>query len=318
MIEIIFTTAYLRIKLKTNSPRIAALLDGAMSFGARPERGAAKLTFFITHEPRKDFGSSDYSYHRTLQEGVITTHLHHGCLAAASVDEKKMVVKGAVYGLHPTYYPRISQTLFIDPIIQLLSLRGCQFLHGALLEKGGNGILVSGPSGSGKSTLALALALRGCQVLTDDKCFFRFNPKGDFTFLAMRQSIGVQPQLWRKFSAIRRRPSKMDSDGQRRRIPGDSFLKERKDQFRLSPKAILFPSFEKGARARIKNLSAQDALKRLLADKSNVSNACRNKKSLSQALLGLHQLATRIPAYQVFYDDRGIKEVGKCLELLFQ
>ncbi len=317
MIKKIFTTAYLRIELQTNSRQVAALLSRSMSFGVRPEKSAVKISFFITHVPKSSFGDGDYSYHRLRSREGIATRLHHGCLASVSVDEKRMRVTGAVYDLKEKHHPRLAQTLFIDPLIQLLSLHGYQFLHCALIEKGGECVLVSGPSGSGKSTLSLALAMHGAKLLTDDKCLFRFNPEGGCTFLAMRQSIGVQPHLWRKFSAIRKFPSEIDCDGKRRRIPADSFGKQSADQFKFAPKAILFPKFRKGGKVRMKSLSAKEALKRLWADKSNACNAGRNKKSLSEALFSLHQLTKQTPAYQVFYNDPEVGKIGSLVEPLF-
>ncbi len=310
MIKKVFTTGYLRLELRTNSPEVAALLGRSMCFGIPPERGALKASFSIKVAPKAAFEDSDYYYHRLKGGGEITTNIHHGYLASASVDEKKMRVTGAVCDLKKEHHPRIAQTLFIDPLIQLLGSQGCQFLHCALLERNGKSLLVSGPSGSGKSTFAVALALQGYRLLADDKCFFKTDKDGNYTFLAVRQSIGVQPHLWKKFPRLRKFPSEIDCDGKRRRIPADSFSKESGDRFQFMPAAILFPHFKKGAKALTEKLPAKEALKRLWTDKSNIYNAGRDKKNLGAALFSLHQLTKRIPSYEVFYDNRCVDKIG--------
>ena len=63
--------------------------------------------------------------------------------------------------------------LLVDTLLALLSLHPCYTLHGALLARGGEGLVVTGAPGAGKTTLALALVADGWNLMTDDNLLFR-------------------------------------------------------------------------------------------------------------------------------------------------
>jgi hypothetical protein len=85
--------------------------------------------------------------------------------------------------------------------------------HGALLEKGGRRLLLSGDSGAGKTTLALALAAAGWRYGGDD--IVRIHPTGEAAGVpfAAAVKIAALPLLTEAWPQLSRLPSTFRADG---------------------------------------------------------------------------------------------------------
>lgn len=66
----------------------------------------------------------------------------------------------------------------VDAISAWAASRGVMPLHASAVVKGGQALLFLGEGGRGKTTTALALALRGWDLLADDRCFLEASPAG--------------------------------------------------------------------------------------------------------------------------------------------
>lgn len=74
--------------------------------------------------------------------------------------------------------------------------RGVSLLHGAVLEKGGHGVLLTGASGCGKTTSALALVRAGFRLLSDEYAVLwkRGRQRGLFSGVLVPQMlVGAPP-----------------------------------------------------------------------------------------------------------------------------
>lgn len=317
MITRTFTQRFLRIKLVTNDKRVAALWENAAEFESCAEAPPVSISFhiFFDEKPASDDALYTYAHAKTKLGRRVT--LLRGPLASVSVDETKKMVTGKIYDLNAVQQPRLRQTLFMDPVIQILSAQRYHFLHSALLVKEDKGVLISGPSGSGKSSFALMLALQGYSLLTDDKCLFK--KRGSrYTFLAVRQRIGVQPHLLKRFPELKKYPLEKDYDQKRKRIASEVFAQNADFRRPFTPRAMIFPEFSRAGNLRIKKISAQEALARILSDANNTYNSGRDKKSAGTNFFALHEFTSRIPAYRVFYNDHELKKIPQKLGALLQ
>lgn len=69
--------------------------------------------------------------------------------------------------------------LLLDHVVPRIALTDRDIvLHASVVEKDGRALAFIGPSGAGKSTMAVALARRGCALLSDDALFFAFDDRG--------------------------------------------------------------------------------------------------------------------------------------------
>ncbi|MFM8312936.1 MAG: hypothetical protein ACKOA8_01495, partial [Deltaproteobacteria bacterium] len=64
--------------------------------------------------------------------------------------------------------PFLYHRFFLEPISQLLRSEEASLIHGAILSKGGEGILLIGPKGAGKSSLSTALIELGFDYYGDE------------------------------------------------------------------------------------------------------------------------------------------------------
>jgi hypothetical protein len=71
-----------------------------------------------------------------------------------------------------------------------LQERGLLAVHAAAVSRGDRAIVLSGPGGSGKTTLALALAARGCEILSDELAVL--DPASHLVY-PYRRNVHVRP-----------------------------------------------------------------------------------------------------------------------------
>ena len=65
------------------------------------------------------------------------------------------------------------RSLLVDILLALLAGYPCFTLHGALLARDGEGLVITGPPGAGKTTMSFSLATAGWSIMTDDNLLFR-------------------------------------------------------------------------------------------------------------------------------------------------
>ncbi len=196
---------------------------------------------------------------------------------------------------------------FVDSLLTVILNRlGVQEVHAAVLGWKKKAILMPGKAGSGKTTTSLQLVKEGFTLLADDQVFLKevkqnihaFANNKKLRFLLGNKSIDLFPEL--KFlkklpySKMKPAPKRALTAAQLKKIYNCKFSKEEKIQ------AIVFPRITTRKTSRIKPISSQQALLKLLGKTS------RSKKSLIKDQLGITKqfnlfclLSTKYPAYDL-------------------
>ena len=78
-----------------------------------------------------------------------------------------------------TRWRGVRKLLFLGFVPRMLTL-DCSMVHGALMARGGRGVLLCGPSGMGKSTTARRMTAEGFEVLADDCFLLRRGAAGEY------------------------------------------------------------------------------------------------------------------------------------------
>jgi hypothetical protein len=137
-------------------------------------------------------------------------------------------------------------------------------VHGGAVTRGDECIIMPASTGSGKSTLTAALLANGYGYSTDDVALLEGEPmrvRGIPTCIGLK--TGSWKVLGRAFPEIERLPVHLRADGQEVRYlrPPASALASSQEPFRV--RAIVFPSYARGADAHLKPIGAAEALTRL-------------------------------------------------------
>ena len=150
--------------------------------------------------------------------------------------------------------------LLLDHVIPLyLSTQGYLVLHGSLVEKNGQGLLLLGISGSGKSSLAAALTNYGYRVLADD-----FSLVGeDLKAIASYPSLRIWPKDLENLSDNKELSSStlennpIKDMGNKRNISLEGNAKGKPSSTQLA-KIILLSPDEELSEASFKEIPAQE------------------------------------------------------------
>ncbi len=90
---------------------------------------------------------------------------------------------------------------FTDMILAFLSRGNAFSVHGALLSKNGEGLLILGKRGSGKTTFALSLCLDGWNIHTDDYALVRYAGHQAFAS-GLRKLLHLAPDTMEMFDVL--------------------------------------------------------------------------------------------------------------------
>jgi hypothetical protein len=137
-------------------------------------------------------------------------------------------------------------------------------LHSAVIERGGDGLLLSGTAGAGKSTLTTALVFRGWRLLSDEVAMI---PPGRRALLPLPRPIGLKNAsieiVRRECASAVLGPSTEDTrKGTVAHVKPPTESVARADE-PARPRWIVFPRFEAGVTAEVRPVSRADALLRL-------------------------------------------------------
>jgi len=213
-------------------------------------------------------------------------------------------VKDGSFVLRIDYGEGASGTLLLDEVVERLLTDILQFaydkfdwifsLHAAAIATESACVLIPGPSGSGKSTLAAALVSQGYSYLTDDLVLL---DRADMQAVPLPTPLVLKSSSWEPLESfvpalssvpIRRRFNEdirywSPGEGQVTRIP-------------LPVRTILFPAYRQGAAVEITEVSAFEALNRIVIGSSVVA-APISPQTVDRLVSWVRQT----PAYAVTY-----------------
>jgi hypothetical protein len=86
-----------------------------------------------------------------------------------------------------------ARTFLLLPVLELLRTAGLVYLHAAVVERNGSGVLILGRGGSGKSTLAAALLKQGWRIGGDDNALVRSEPDGTVRVHPFERELSLAP-----------------------------------------------------------------------------------------------------------------------------
>ncbi len=293
--------------LKTKSPEIIQLFEESIYPIHAQDKKKRPIVFTVETPRAYSVQHRLYNYSHHQRTGAIESRLHYGHLASATVNAGAMQVSAAVYDLSQEHRSMVANLIFINPLVQLLGVQGYHFIHGALVSKDCDGVLICGANGSGKTSISMMLVKHGFQLLSDDKCLYRT----PVTFFPIPQPIHATRELIRRIPVLKTRKIAgfMDPERDRQCIDGHSlFLGSRPRALRS--KAIVFPEFSGKKKPALRPLSPADAFERLLADRNNTFHAAWSKKSAAGNIFAIHELTRSAPAYALTYNDRNLKNIG--------
>lgn len=157
--------------------------------------------------------------------------------------------------------PHLLIGAFHQAILERLhpTMQFCAMVHAGAVAFGENALVIAAPSGSGKSTLIAYLVARGFAYLSDDLAALGAHDHAVAPFpLPISVKPGAAPILQPFYPQLQ-------ADGGQ----GTQLLIQ-DTAFQAPPrraKALLFPRYYAGARTSVGEISVQDALTRLLADR---------------------------------------------------
>lgn len=146
---------------------------------------------------------SDNTFSLTDGRSVATTHY-----------EKR----AAEIFIHPDTLsdtPFASRTFLLLPILELLRTFGFFYVHGALLAKGDEGLLLLGQGGSGKSTLSAALLGSDWKIIGDDNLLFHLGPESTSLGFPFERELSISQEVADQLNL----PFEPETEGAKFRIP---------------------------------------------------------------------------------------------------
>lgn len=147
--------------------------------------------------------------------------------------------------------------------IELLRTRGVYAIHGAALERDGQGVLIVGPSGSGKTTACLALTRAGYRCLSDDHPLFRWKENGpELLWFAGRIAVTDRTIAW--FPELQAAQDLFRRDTRKRSFDLQEIRGYRPVGGTCRPALILFPRITECAESVLEPMAKTRALEELL------------------------------------------------------
>jgi hypothetical protein len=157
------------------------------------------------------------------------------------------------------------------------------FLHASAVAGACGAVALAGASGAGKSTTALACFTRGMRWMGDDACIVRMDPTP--TAFAVFGYAKLEPDALLRLPALANLPQRR-RDGQTIIEPGEAVS-------RVAPlRAIVLTQVGTGRRSQLEAITAQDALKRLVA-----SSLLEGGGASGNALSSMARLVNVVPCY---------------------
>lgn len=235
-----------------------------------------------------------------------------------SVDTKKNIVKGYITPFHQLSEDIFLERFFFQPLSFILRHKSLFFIHAACVSKAQKGILIPGGMGSGKSTFTLSLVRKGSNFLSDDKSILR-KIGNDIYALAFPRKAGIIKKAIRFFPELKSVEFKFDVA--RREEKGRFLMEEFYPQSLVNStkvSLILFPQFQIKGKIRIKPISKNEALRRLIQDKDNFAFYSKDSslKVYREYFEILSTVVQQADAYQIFYLEKDISQIPRMINSL--
>ena len=206
--------------------------------------------------------------------------------------------QGTVF-IAPSFFtkPQLLQANFwAFSLLKLLRPQGLYSLHaGAVVAKGGLGLLIIGPSGSGKSTVSIGLIRHGWDYLSDDAVLLRSRPEG-VEALALRRHFYIDADSAPCSAELPLGEEVPDTNGRRRRRVDleDAYPGQRVT--RCLPQVLLFSHIVPHAQSTLLPLDRVDALGHLL---TSSGPQLFDKGTMARHLEVLKRLLHQTAAYEL-------------------
>lgn len=307
------STSFLDLRVCTDHPELFQVLKNFLDLAPMPAvRERVKLNFTITAAAEAD---APFFFHQFEGEHFYET-ASAAPHATASLDIDSGLVSAKVFSFTPVNRERVLETVFMRPLRVALAARGYFSLHASIVaDEGDRCIIFSGPSGSGKTTLAFSLVSDRQFLVTDDDCFIRREDHQIWYFpLATKAGIGAHLS-----GMLASRGILPDTDmeyGGKRRLRTDS-VNCRPASRPLDCQALVFPRYEKGAAATLREISRHEACERLVRSSyPRYPQGQAHGDLAARHFLELSALSRAAPAYVLTYGHESLPDARRCVERL--
>lgn len=306
----IYTNYFLKLGIFSNSKTIAGLVDNFLDFnGACNVRPKIEINFYL-HEIRHKSPDDDnnFLYRRWPDKNNTLASSLGNKIAAVTADPKAGVVKGSILNYQESSKERILDFVFTQPLHFILARHGLFFLHGSVVSKGRDCILITGPQHSGKSTLALTLSQDGFSLLTDDDCFVKLSGERVQLF-PFSTKIGLNDKTIKRYPDLNKYTLKNYRYGGKRRIslmhiPSSSNIKG------LRCKTIIFPRYKENRSIYMKKISQEEALCRLSKESAILYQKEEFKKIFAKNFWTIYNLTRQADCFELLYNDNNLDKIA--------
>lgn len=300
-----FTTRNFCIKLHTNSKKILWLFDNYLDFDDGKYYGQKiNVTFRIREEkikPQKDPGSSLYKGYFFKDNFILPPFGSRS--AELTINPKINLVEARVFHCEDSIKWELLSFVFVKPLRILLARRGLFPLHASLVQKGDTCILMVGTSNSGKSTLGFILSQNGFRLQTDNDCFLRVSGSRTFLF-PFPTTMGLKEHMFTRYAELKKCAIKADRYGEKRRVSLKHIYASQDTNYYRN-KIILFPKYHNGKRLLFKELTKEEALKRLVRENIEAVPLLRrvDQRWAVQHFCALYALTREARCLELNYND---------------
>jgi hypothetical protein len=237
-----------------------------------------------------------------------TTYLlrSEGGVAVADWSERLAVIWLPSAELVPWYERAAPFRWLLDNLAARLEMTT---LHGAVVGRGGAGVLFAGRGGAGKSTLALACLGHGFDYVGDDYCLLSFGPEP-------RAHALYSTAKWKKDAVVvpdwltQAVPDALDGSEQKNILRLDLARPDQLAQ-QLSVKAIIVPAVTEGGEALVETIPRSLALRHLA---TSTLVQCQVDQAGPVELMG--RLVRAVPAFRLSMPgdpDRSVAAIASLL-----
>ncbi|OGW82610.1 MAG: hypothetical protein A2Z83_05870 [Omnitrophica bacterium GWA2_52_8] len=203
---------------------------------------------------------------------------------------------------------------FLGPLALLMRPQGASLVHGALLQKGGRGVLIMGEKGAGKSTLATACLQAGYRYFSDEHPVLELN-NGRVRGRSLFNSVALPAvSVEKNFSSLKN--SMIWSAGRKKYLLDPLKIWRGCAGDVSDVLRVIFPRFRKNERLSVKTMDRSSFRRRLLDDEY-LRTVCGNenensKKTVPQKIAA--QLSETSRGYTLVYGAKDILRIPVLLE----
>jgi hypothetical protein len=306
----------------TNDEFLHALVRNVMDFSdtAEAQKPCLHVRFYFDNAAIS--GSGRYQdkflrskYHKDKGNLIYNLFQHNATMV---VKPAKAQVQVTIFRYDEDWKETLLHNIFWKPLYSIFSLQGLFFVHAALTQYKGQGVLISGGQHSGKSSISFALARGGFSYLSDDKCFIRGVARKGVCVFPFPTKIGInrallkrypecQPYLVKDFALGGKLRAILRSAGA---VSRNEFLRAFQPHEKFFPaRVILFPCFKKKGGIVIRKISPQETLSRLKEDSFLQCSQEKYAIITKKMFLLFSSLVMQADSFVVEYSDEALDEV---------